>query len=80
MSSNHRLSGRRVRELRWQLAQRDGDICALCGEPFREVSRGSIYAKSIDHVVRVSDGGTNDLSNLRLAHVACNRMRERVSA
>lgn len=39
---------------------RDGDICWLCGRP---------GADSIDHVIQLADGGTNDLENLKPAHL-----------
>ena len=41
------------------------DICWLCGQP---------GADSVDHVIAVSKGGTDDDSNLRPAHMhPCNR-------
>ena len=38
-------------------------ICHLCGIP---------GADSLDHVIPLSRGGTNEMSNLRPAHLACN--------
>jgi 5-methylcytosine-specific restriction endonuclease McrA len=62
------------------LADRDGLKCHLCN------LRLSLLAKhpnpgyaSIDHVIPLSAGGTNDLANLRLAHLVCN-LRKRAKA
>lgn len=48
---------------------RDNGICGFCGEnvPIDEVS--------IDHIQPVALGGSDDLSNLRLAHRRCNTSR-----
>lgn len=48
--------------------QQDG-LCYLCGE--------LLFARfddplSIDHIIPISRGGRNDLSNVRLAHLSCN--------
>lgn len=47
-----------------------GSICWLCGEP---------NAAQIDHVIPLSQGGSNDFTNLRLAHDECNLARNRKS-
>ncbi|MGW3595006.1 HNH endonuclease [Streptomyces sp. NPDC005167] len=61
------------------LAKRDGLVCHLCrrklGLATQHPSPG--YA-SIDHVLPLSCGGTNDLANLRLAHLVCN-LRKRAN-
>ena len=43
--------------------------CAICGKPikFKEMT--------VDHKIPLSKGGTNDLSNLQLAHLMCNRAK-----
>lgn len=56
---------------RWQaivvrVVRRDRGVCWICGEP---------GANSVDHVVRRRDGGSDRLSNLRAAHLTCNRER-----
>lgn len=38
-------------------------ICHLCGKP---------YADTIDHIVPVAHGGSDDVSNLKPAHTSCN--------
>lgn len=43
-----------------------GGRCWLCGH---------LGADTLDHVVPVSKGGTNDPDNLRPAHRACNSAR-----
>lgn len=42
------------------------DICWICG-------RGG--ADSADHIIPLSRGGSNDLINLRAAHLLCNKGR-----
>lgn len=34
---------------------------------------GSSYAWNLDHKVRLSQGGTNQISNLQAVHVTCNK-------
>ena len=52
---------------------RDRWICGLCGQ---KVSRTRKHpdplAGSVDHIVPIAMGGTNDLTNLQLAHLQCN--------
>lgn len=48
-----------------KLVLADG-ICHICGEP---------GADTVDHLVPVSMGGTNELENLAPAHAYCNSSR-----
>lgn len=43
-----------------------GDRCWLCGE---------YGANSVDHVIPLAWGGTDDVTNLRPAHLTCNQRR-----
>ena len=58
------------------IADRDRWQCGICREP---VPRAVLYPDplygTLDHVIPVTEGGTNDLWNLRLAHMRCNRSR-----
>lgn len=46
---------------------RGSDVCHICGKP---------GADSVDHVIPLARGGTNDPSNLRPAHMfPCNRSK-----
>lgn len=56
------------------LVQRDHNRCGLCGKPVRALtgSRGP----SADHVIPLNHGGTNDLENLQLAHLGCNKLKK----
>jgi endogenous inhibitor of DNA gyrase (YacG/DUF329 family) len=59
-----------------QLAQRDGSRCNLCGRKIdMNLSGRAKWGPTIDHLVPVIDGGTNDPSNLALAHRFCNVSR-----
>lgn len=60
-----------------QLALRDGYICHYCGIPLVEsVSGYNPNGASLDHVVAVDNGGTDDLSNLLLACRQCNGLKK----
>ena len=48
---------------RARIIARDGGICYLCG---------GFGANSVDHIVARANGGSEDDSNLRAAHVSCN--------
>ena len=76
-------TGARWRELLvGYLRERDGDDCKICRKAIRyELRSGprgdeSGLGPSVDHVVPRSEGGADDLANLRLAHWCCNRMRK----
>lgn len=61
------------------LVDRDGDRCGICNRKvditLRSGTSGSRRGPSIDHIIPRSHGGTDDLSNLRLAHWGCNQKR-----
>ena len=44
-------------------------ICPLCGKPLSEKEA------TIDHIVPLSRGGTNDVGNLRPVHFECNQLK-----
>jgi 5-methylcytosine-specific restriction endonuclease McrA len=68
--------------LRRKIFDRDRGLCWICGEQTRfffsaydsPLQRGP-KAGSVDHVVPVSKGGTNEESNLRWACRSCNCSR-----
>jgi hypothetical protein len=63
---------------RWRtIGTRDGWICWLCLGPVdpNENSR-SRMGPTCDHIIPVSCGGSNDVSNLKLAHRSCNSRRQ----
>lgn len=52
---------------RKKIWERGNGICYLCGEPV-------LFAEfTIDHVIPISAGGTNNLRNLRPTHYSCNQ-------
>lgn len=55
------------------IAGRDGGRCQICGKPVR--ARKGPRRASVDHIVPLSRGGTNDLVNLQLAHLSCNLLK-----
>lgn len=59
-------STRQWRSTRTRILQRDQGVCGICGKP---------GADSVDHVLAVRNGGGDHDSNLRAAHLACNRQK-----
>lgn len=53
----------------WKLAKKQKLICALTG---RKLTGDTM---SVDHIIPLSNGGTNDISNLRFVHVDVNYAR-----
>lgn len=63
------------RRIRTSLRARDGDDCYLCrGLMVFNNTKSEDYA-TIDHILPRSQGGSNDLDNLKLAHRKCNLRR-----
>lgn len=54
--------------MRAYLLARDGRACGLCGDPIP-----SRETPSIDHIIAVALGGSDEPSNLRLTHLVCNQ-------
>lgn len=50
--------------------------CALCGEGIdRSLKWPHPLSRSVDHIVPVSKGGSDELENLQLAHLRCNQSK-----
>lgn len=65
----HRYSAR-------ALALRDGARCGICGTDVdMDLPWPNALSPSVDHVVARSDGGTDDPTNLQLAHLRCNMVK-----
>lgn len=73
---NRRKDVRRAE--RWKIKreaifERDHWICLLCGRPIdQQLKHPSPFAATIDHIVPVARDGSDDVSNLQTAHMACN--------
>ena len=66
------------REARRFVRRRDGDLCHVCGRPALDgMSDYNPMQATLDHVVEHAAGGSNDVSNLKLAHRRCNEQRSR---
>ena len=61
-------NGRKVGRLRTLVEQTYGRVCWLCG-------RTIVGQVSVDHVLPRSRGGSDDIENLRPAHLTCNVRR-----
>lgn len=65
--------------LRAFICDRDRWRCGICRKPVdRALRHPDLMCASLDHIVPVSEGGTNDLWNLRLTHLRCNLSRRNV--
>lgn len=56
---------------------KDDPNCWLCGEPIDMTLKfPEPMSPSVDHIIPHALGGTNERSNLRSAHLDCNRRRQ----
>lgn len=52
------------------------DVCYICGKFVdKKLKFPHPMSATVDHVIPLSKGGSNDLDNLRLAHNICNRLK-----
>lgn len=58
------------------LYERDEYMCHICGELTEpDAPTGSAWFPSLDHIVPVSQGGSDDPDNLATCHMYCNAVR-----
>lgn len=56
-----------------EIGERDGWRCGLCREPVdRSLAYPHIRSPSLDHIEPLSLGGKHIVSNVQIAHLACN--------
>ena len=56
---------------------RDRDTCQLCGRRVDPtLTFPDRWSPTLDHIIPSSHGGSDDISNLRLAHLTCNASRQ----
>ena len=48
-----------------------GNKCFYCNRPMKTTGN-DMHSATIEHIRPTSEGGTDDISNLALAHKACN--------
>lgn len=62
--------------LRAFICKRDRWRCGICHKTVSKTRQHpDLLCASLDHVIPVSEGGTNDVWNLRLTHLRCNLSR-----
>lgn len=71
----------RIRNAAWKrLRQRvidSQDICHICGKDVdKSLKYPDRFSPTVDHIIPVVDGGTNEITNLMLAHYSCNSARQ----
>ena len=68
--------GRRAQALLALVLATYGNSCTLCGSPIRlDLPRRHPDGPSVEHLRPRSKGGSDDLPNLRPAHLRCNSAR-----
>lgn len=69
--------GWRRKDGRWMaVCERDGWVCWVCHEPIDPArTRLDRLSGTVDHVIPISAGGSDDDHNLRAAHLSCNVRR-----
>lgn len=79
MAKSEKLFHKKLRGIHiTYLMARDGEDCALCGEPLdRHIKNENhpLYV-TFDHIIPSSSGGPDTLDNLQLAHLKCNQGRD----
>ena len=66
-----RQSGDKIN--RWDVFERDGWVCQICGEEVDSMLSGTDpRGPSLDHIIPISKGGTHTHGNVQLAHRRCN--------
>ena len=68
-SNRHGRNSKQRRELKQRLVQKHGLKCSICKR------KKTFNLLTIDHIVRVRDGGSWNIENLRLACKICNEDR-----
>lgn len=59
------------------LIYRDFLICGICDEPVDpDIAWPHRMSVTVDHVIPVAHGGTDDIDNLQLAHLGCNASKQ----
>lgn len=73
---NRRAAGKLTMSV-YDIAGRDGRRCNICRRKVdMQLSGNAKWGPTIDHILPVSFGGTNEPSNLALTHRACNVARK----
>jgi 5-methylcytosine-specific restriction endonuclease McrA len=77
----HLRNASTVRHRRADIFERDGYVCQLCGEPIdMTIKTPDPGSASIDHIIPVCRGGTDDPENVHAAHLGCNFKKGRAVA
>jgi len=77
-----RSSFKEPKKIKNRLRKRDGDSCWICGITmnFNHTKQNDPSMATIDHIIEKFCGGTNSMSNLKLACKKCNDSRSSTKA
>ncbi len=64
-----RMNSKKNKQAKNKLLDRFGSVCFWCEKP---LSKAEL---TVDHLIPLSQGGSNNLENLRLACLCCNKKR-----
>jgi 5-methylcytosine-specific restriction endonuclease McrA len=64
-----RMNSKQKKQAKTKLIDRFGSVCFWCSKPLSATQR------TIDHLIPLSQGGSNNFENLRLACPCCNKER-----
>ena len=56
-------------KIKEEVYNRSNGVCPICGKQM------SKYVYTVDHIIPLSRGGTNEITNLRAVHKDCNRFK-----
>lgn len=75
--SCRRRDTRAARRLLADLLIRDFLICGICDQPVDPDLKWPAHRSvTVDHIIPVAHGGSDDIENLQLAHLACNATKQ----
>lgn len=77
LRSDHIGPHRRVYEKNRKRILATQDVCGICGKPVdKTLKYPDPMSAVIDHIIPIDRGGSpDDIDNLQLAHMACNRAK-----
>jgi len=70
MAKWNRNKSNKRRWQRNQLVEKQDGLCAICNKKFH-----SMKDITFDHIIPISKGGDDEMTNFQLAHLSCNQTK-----